>query len=77
MVLRSYIDKVSENFASEGGFREQMTAIRLKNKKNKIRSFLFGGSDFFVVSATAREAPYLNLSRNAISEVSLSVKPNF
>jgi hypothetical protein len=76
MVIMSYIDKVSENFASEGGFREQMTDIRLKNK-NKIRSFLFGGSDFFIVSATAREAPYLNLSRNAISEVSLSVKPNF
>ena len=35
MVLKSYIDKVSENFASEGGFREQMTAIRLKNKKIK------------------------------------------
>ena len=32
-LIGKYIDKVSENFASEGGFREQMTAIRLKNKK--------------------------------------------
>lgn len=33
-LIGKYIDKVSENFASEGGFREQMTAIRLKSRHN-------------------------------------------
>ena len=33
-LICKYMDKVSENFAVEGGFREQMTAIRL-NSRNK------------------------------------------
>ncbi len=32
-LLCKYVDKVSENFATEGGFREQMTSIRLKNRQ--------------------------------------------
>ena len=31
-LICKYMDKVSENFAVEGGFREQMTAIRLKSR---------------------------------------------
>lgn len=31
-LIRKYIDKVNENFATEGSFREKMTQIRLKNR---------------------------------------------
>ena len=31
-LIGKYMGKVSENFAEEGGFREQMTKIRLKNR---------------------------------------------
>ena len=33
-LITKYIDKVSENFAKEGGFRERMTQVRL-NTRNK------------------------------------------
>ena len=32
-LICGYMNKVSENFAKEGGFREQMTAIRLNTRK--------------------------------------------
>lgn len=32
-LICKYVNRVSENFASEGGFREQMTAIRLKSRQ--------------------------------------------
>ena len=32
-LICKYVDRVSVNFASEGGFREQMTVIRLKSRK--------------------------------------------
>ena len=33
-LIHKYLDRVSENFANEGGFREKMTQVRL-NVRNK------------------------------------------
>ena len=32
VLIRNYMNRVSENFAEEGGFREQMTKVRLKSR---------------------------------------------
>lgn len=31
-LIRNYVNRVSENFAEEGGFREQMTKVRLMSR---------------------------------------------
>ena len=33
VLIHRYLERVSENFANEGGFRERMTQIRLENRK--------------------------------------------
>ena len=35
LLIRRYLDKVTANFTTEGGFREQMTALRLGVRKKK------------------------------------------